>query len=236
MPQLAEMSKQPPETVVFSVGGSALHPQEHFNVAFVKELMCFTLKLTQEGKITILVTGGGSVARDAQKDAKSLGVHHQATLDQIGVYITNSNALWLERVFEANNIHTHTLHTGDILHEGIIYIRGGSEPGHTTDFVAVSHTLEANQKILFNISTTPGLHPIVNEKLIKDMVIPTITWTEYVENFSVDHEPGVNTPFDKPGSLLAKEHGMTVVLLGPDFDNISRLLGGEEFVGTIIHP
>lgn len=236
MPQLAEMSKQPPETVVFSVGGSALHPTEHFNVAFVKELMCFTLKLTQEGKITILVTGGGSVARDAQADAKQLGVYHQATLDQIGVYITSLNALWLERVFEANGIHTHTLHSGDILHNGIIYMRGGSEPGHTTDFVAVSHAIEANQKILFNISTTPGLHPIIEGKMNEDEVIHSITWDHYLKNFSVDHVPGINTPFDKPGSLLAKEHGMTVVLLGPDFDNISRLLAGEEFIGTIIHP
>lgn len=236
MPQLAELTNQAPNTNVFSVGGSALHPTEHFNVPFINDLMCFTLERTKEGKIVILVTGGGSVARITQKDAGSVGVTHQATLDQIGVYITNLNALWLERVFEANGVHTHTLHSGDILHQGIVYIRGGSEPGHTTDFVAVSHAVEAGQKIVFNISTAPGLHPIVDGKLKEDEVIPTITWNEYLENFSVDHAPGVNTPFDKPASLLAKEQGITVVLLGSDFDNIRHLLAGEKFVGTIIRP
>lgn len=236
MPQLNEVAVQPPAIGVFSIGGSALHPKEHFNVPFVKELMCFTLELTDKGKIVILVTGGGSTARTTQRDAETAGVKSQATLDQIGVYITTFNAFWLERVFEANDVHTHTLHSGDILRDGIVYIRGGSEPGHTTDFVAISHAIEAGQHIVFNISTAPGLHPIVERSLKEDEVIPEISWEDYLKNFSVVHKAGVNTPFDKPASLLANEHGLTVVLLGSDFNNIRRMLAGEEFIGTIIHP
>lgn len=236
MPRLSELEQYNLHVVTASVGGGVLHPHEQFNVPFVRNLMDFTLKLTQEGKIVILVTGGGSAARVAQRNAKELGVEHQPSLDQLGVYITTLNALWLERVFEASGIHTHTLHRGDVLHDGIVYIRGGSEPGHTTDYVAIQHAIEAGQTIVLNISTAPGLHPMKDHKLIEDKVIPEITWEEYIEQFSVDHAPGVNTPFDKPASLLAKEHGITVVLVGPDFDNINRLLRGEPFEGTVIHP
>lgn len=236
MPHLPELEQGNLQVVTASVGGSVLHPHEQFNVPFVRDLMDFTLKLTQEGKIVILVTGGGSTARVAQRDARELGVEHQPSLDQLGVYITTLNALWLERVFEASGIHTHTLHRGDMLHEGIVYLRGGSEPGHTTDFVTIQHAIEAGQKIVLNISTAPGLHPVENNKLIENQVIPEITWEDYIRKFSVDHAPGVNTPFDKPASLLAKEHGITAILIGPDFENIRNLLDGKEFVGTVLHP
>lgn len=236
MPRLEALFDHPLNTVVASVGGSVFRPKR-IDVEFTHKLLNFFLEHTGDNKHVVAVIGGGGIARDAIADARALGVTHQPSLDQIGILVTQGNALLLAKICEAQGMLVHLYEFGDLQQNGVVYLRGGTRPGHTTDYVAVELAAEANQCILLNISSTKGLHPKKSDgSLDTEHIIEHITANDYLNMFPDDHTPGVNIPFDREAMKLAKEKNMTVILVGPDFDNINRLLRGEPFEGTVIHP
>jgi len=226
------------DTITASIGGAVFRP-DRINVGFTHNLLAFLREQTQQNKTILAVIGGGGVARNAIEDARALGVTHQPSLDRIGILVTQENALLLTKIIEAevNNMPVHLYEFGDILRKGDIYLRGGTQPGHTTDKVAVQIATEANQCILLNISSTKGLYKR-NEsgRLDPNQIIEHISWDEYLTLFPGDHAPGINIPFDQEAAKLAQANNMMVILMGPDFDNMRHLLAGEEFMGTVIHP
>ena len=236
MPQLKELAQHPMDTITASIGGAVFRP-DRINVGFTRDLLGFLHEQTQNDKTILAVIGGGGVARNAIEDARALGVTHQPSLDRIGILVTKENALLLAKIIEAHSMQFHLYDFGDILHKGVIYLRGGTEPGQTTDRVAVEAAIETKQCILLNISSIKGLYNRDEAgKLDPNQIIEHISWDEYLAMFPDDHTPGINIPFDREAAKLAQTNNMMVVLMGPDFDNINRFLDGKEFIGTIVHP
>lgn len=220
-----------------SIGGAVFRPNR-INVDFTRDLLAFLHEQTKNDRTILAVIGGGGVARNAIEDARTLGVTHQPSLDRIGILVTQENALLLAKIIEAeaHSMQVHLYEFGDILRKGVIYLRGGTRPGHTTDRVAVEAAVEAKQCILLNISSTKGLYKRKEDgSLDPNQIIEHISWEEYLAMFPGDHAPGINIPFDREAAKLAQANNMMVVLTGPDFDNIRHLLAGEEFTGTIVH-
>lgn len=236
MPQLKELAEHPMDIITASIGGSVFRP-DRINVDFTHDLLTFLEEQTKDGKTILAVIGGGGVARNAIEDARALGVTHKPSLDRIGILVTRENALILAKIIEAEtqNVPVHLYEFGDLTRNGIVYLRGGTQPGHTTDYVAVQLASETNQCILLNISSTKGLYE-KNEDgtLDPERVIEHISWDEYLAMFPGDHAPGINIPFDREAAKLAQVHSIMVILVGPDFDNINHLLRGDGFTGTII--
>ena len=147
MPQLEDLEQHPMDTITASIGGAVFRP-DRINVDFTRDLLMFLREQTQNGKTILAVIGGGGVARDTIDDARTLGVTHQPSLDRIGILITQANALLLAKIIEAeaDSIPVHLYEFGDILRKGVVYLRGGTQPGHTTDYVAVQIAAEAKQK------------------------------------------------------------------------------------------
>lgn len=236
MPQLKELAQHPMDIITASIGGSVFRP-DRINVDFTHDLLAFLEEQTNDGKTILAVIGGGGVARNAIEDARALGVTHKPSLDRIGILVTRENALILAKIIEAEtqNVPVHLYEFGDLTRTGIVYLRGGTQPGHTTDYVAVQLASEANQCILLNISSTKGLYGKREDgTLDPELVIEHISWDNYLAMFPGDHAPGINIPFDREAAKLAQTHNIMVILVGPDFDNINNLLQGKEFTGTII--
>lgn len=238
MPQLKELAYHPMDTITASIGGAVFRP-DRINVGFTHDLLAFLQEQTLNDKTILAVIGGGGVARNAIEDARALGVTHQPSLDRIGILVTQENALLLAKIIEAEaqRIQVHLYEFGDILHKGVVYLRGGTQPGHTTDYVAVQIAAETKQCVLLNISSLKGLYGKKEDNTLdSNQIIEHISWDEYLAMFPGDHAPGINIPFDREAAKLAQANDMMVVLMGPDFDNVNRFLRGEEFIGTIIHP
>lgn len=238
MPQLKELAQHPIDTITASIGGAVFRP-DRINVAFTNDLLTFFQEQTKNDKTILAVIGGGGVARNAIEDARALGVTHKPSLDRIGILVTQENALLLAKIIEAkaHSMQVHLYEFGDIPRKGVVYLRGGTRPGHTTDYVAVQIATETKQCILLNISSLKGLYKRKDDgSLDPEQIIEHISWEEYLAMFPKDHAPGINIPFDREAAKLAQANDMMVVLMGPDFDNINRFLRGEEFIGTIVHP
>lgn len=238
MPQLKELAQHPLDTITASIGGSVFRP-DRINVDFTHDLLAFLQEQTKNDRTILAVIGGGGVARNAIDDARALGVTHQPSLDRIGILVTQENALLLAKIIEAeaDSIQVHLYEFGDILRKGVIYLRGGTRPGHTTDYVAVQAATEAKQCVLLNISSPKGLYGRKEDNTLDpNQIIEHISWDEYLAMFPDDHTPGINIPFDREAAKLAKANNIMVVLMGPNFDNINHFLRGEEFIGTIVHP
>lgn len=243
MPRLTEAKD--PDALTASIGGGFLFDAdtERFNHASVKELLRFFQTQLEHHRTVIAVIGGGPRARRRIEEArKTLGRVSNEILDQLGIQVTQENAALIARVATQCGLSIKLHEFGSVRERGTVYVRGGTEPGHTTDYVAVQAAHEAGQTILLNVTSVAGIHPMKDGLLVTDTVIPELTWDELLSpEIAKPHTPGINTVFDTPASELAKAYGMTVVVIGgknPEevFANVYRFLNGEEFTGTIIHP
>lgn len=233
MPQIeAFLPKQP---LVASIGGSVLFPNG-VNKDFVHSLVDFTREQQIRYRPIVGIVGGGLRARHARDEATQLGIIDSFSLDNIGIAMTHLNAELITALFKSRKLNVVHAFPSSNIDPNMIYIYGGTEPGHTTDYVAVKAAQTIGEKAVINISAGAGLHPVHNGSIETEKIIPEITWNDYLTMFSKEHQPGANTLFDKPASSLAKELSMKVVLVGPDFDNIRRMMKGDEFKGTVLHP
>jgi uridylate kinase len=253
MPSIAEFRRNRPDVVVTSVGGSVFRPNR-LNQDFANHLIDFWKGLLADGITPVAVVGGGGQARKAIYDLKAVNVTNTNNFDRIGIQITELNAMMLEAIGVANNLPIHRIEARQITDlggtifecggpkRGEVYVMGGTEPKQTTDMVATRVAVEACLKVLWNVSEVSGIFPRdKHHKLMRDVVIPSLTWDEYSEMIPKKVKSGMHVPFDPIATNLAMHEKMTVIMIGGKdsqkiFDNFRKSLNGEEFVGTVIHP
>ncbi len=237
-----------------SVGGSVLFGEleecdatslVELDRVFVSGMLDFLRNLAEEDYTTAIIVGGGAVARVRVDDARSFGGEHDVDdrqLDYIGIGVSETNSAALLAVLLRNGIPAERLSKSklknkeDKLEPGKIYIRGGTEPGLSTDYVAVEAAIKTGAKVVVNISNTPGLFALTPAgELDRSQLIKQLPLTEYLEKFAVEHRPGVNTPFDLKAAQLAQENGITLILVSKDLANLEKLKAGQDFIGTVLN-
>lgn len=241
MPQLKELERNYPETIVASVGGSALFSQEnpvHMDSGFVADFREFCREQLNDNRAVIAVVGGGALARIRIADAKACGVRNKKILDRIGIRITRANAGLVSDILAENGVPVKIHSFYQPTETGTVYLRGGDRVGHTSDYTTVQITEREGVSILLNIGAKPGLYPSAADGGFDESLplIKELTFDTYLALFPEDHEPGENVPFERAAAVRAKQAKITVILLGPDFGNIRKCLAGEEFTGTILRP
>lgn len=229
------MSENELKMHAMSFGGAAFKP-ERVNIPVVEQFIEFCRRHTLAGDSIITVVGGGGSARNNIEDARALGVTHLPSLDRIGIDVTRLNANLLKQFLEANDVHVHLRRPGDRFYAATVHVQGGSDPGATSDLVTVEAANEAGIKIVHNVTSRDGIHPVVDGTLQTDTIIEYISFDEYLQMIPLRHTPGINVPFDTQAAMRARDYGMTVLVSGPDFNNIDNFLEGRRFRGTIIHP
>jgi len=241
-----------PHIQVYSVGGSILFGhlegkkpyQEGFNpVQFDQKFVGGLIHILQEqierGNGVVIITGGGLVARMRIEDAKSYGeTDEQDQLDHVGLSESNANAAHLLAILQRTGFQGEWYRRAmwGEASPGKVWVRGGTEPGHTTDYVAVEAAIAEGANLVVNIGSKNGLHPKdKNGDLNGGEVITYISMKDYLEMFDgTEHSPGLNMPFEPKAAKLAADQGISIVLIGGDEDNLRSFLAGGEYVGTFI--
>lgn len=235
MPQLPDVER-PQRTIATSVGGSTLFPEGKWNESYVDALGAFFGEQLAQEKTVIAIIGGGSLARQRIEAARKNGVTHSQLLDVVGIIATLENAVRFAEQQIKRSVSVEFYTRDAQLKGGVLFVGGGSEPNHTTDFVAVEAAHKAGETVMLNISVAGVIHPMINDTPDETKTLEEMTWNDYISTIAHQHTPGLSSPLDLPAAEYAREHGMTVIFLGPDIHNIEQCLRGEEFIGTIVHP
>ncbi|OGG04164.1 hypothetical protein A2Z33_03335 [Candidatus Gottesmanbacteria bacterium RBG_16_52_11] len=208
----------------------------HFNCDFIDSFVAFCKRHIKDKSI-VAVVGGGHLARVRIDDMRCTGVKNETRLDQAGIQVTWFNANQLKTIIDENGIPARSYEFGKPVFAGVVYTRGGDKPGVTTDKVAVDVAIELKAGTVINIASVPGLYPVnPSGGLDTAKIIPELTFSEYLAMFPGAHKAGENIPFDRTAAETADKNGITVILIGENFENIENCLSGKAFIGTVIRP
>lgn len=221
--------------IVIALGGSIIHPAA-INTKFVKYFRQFILDRVAEGKKFIIVTGGGSVAREYQKAASEIVELENEDKDYLGIHATRLNAHFLRTIFfeHANPVVIDKRFKIRSLNFPVT-IASGWKPGWSTDFVALR--LANDFKIPEVIIAGSPSHVYDKDPKKFSGAKPTdkISWKEYRKIIPAVWSPGAHSPVDPVGAKLADEMGLKAIIIrGTDLKNFASLLAGKYFEGTII--
>lgn len=230
---------QETETVVMSVGGSLIVPDE-IDTAFLTTLKTFITEQTaNHGRRFILIAGGGKVCRKYQDAAQTVtGDLPDQDLDWLGIHATRLNGHLLRTIFRDVAHPVMITNPDDILDvpgTPAVIVASGYRPGSSTDLRAVQIAHHVGAKKVINLSNIDYVYtadPRTDDTATK---IEQATWAEFRALIPTDWDPGMSAPFDPIAAREADEHNIEVAIINGDKpDALASYLDGEKFVGTVI--
>lgn len=236
---MGTMSKETSETIVMSVGGSLIVPDQ-IDTDFLTNLHTFiTKETTEHGRRFIIIAGGGRTARNYQDAARAVTNLDPEDLDWMGIHSTRLNGHLLRTIFRDIAYRVMVTNPDDVLdapEDFKLIIAAGYRPGGSSDLRAVQIAERVNATKLINLSNIDYVYtddPRENPNAEK---IEDITWAEFRKLIPEEWDPGLSSPFDPVAAREAESSGLEVANInGERFDALSDYLAGNEFVGTRIH-
>ncbi len=222
--------------MVISLGGSIIVP-DRIQVAFLKKFKEFILKFLKKDYKFIIVTGGGSTARNYIKAADRVTKINDEDKDWLGIHATRLNAHLLRTIFKKqaypvvldnpkkpiSPLFTHS--GGDCR----LFIASGWRPGWSTDYDTVLLAQRFKAEKLINASNITHIYD-KNKKLVKK-----ISWKNYRKLIQTEWKPGLSVPFDPVAAKTAQKYKMKVIVAkGTNLKNLENILTDKRFQGTII--
>jgi len=225
-------------TYVLSIGGSLIVPPTGIDTVFLKSLRKFVLNRYDKGDRLIIVTGGGSVARQYVKASAAVEKVPEDDQDWLGIHATRLNAHLVRTILR------------DLAHPEIVtnpakvmkvrsrvLVAGGYRPGWSTDYVAVLLAQKYKAKIVINLSNIDYVYEADPRLFPQAKAIKDINWHDFREIIGDEWRPGLNAPFDPIASKLAQKLKLQVAVLnGNKMNNVHKFLDKQKYQGTIIHP
>jgi len=229
------------ETIVLSLGGSLIVPNEGVNFSFLKRFNKLIRKHVALGRRFFIVCGGGETARH----------YIDGAVRVLGKSITNEDCDWLG--IHGTRINAHLLRTifQDIAYPKVIdkydrkydvdgypvIIGSGWKPGWSTDYDAVILAKQHGAHLLINLSNVDMVYTKDPNKFKDAYPIEQTNWDFFCSLVGDKWSPGLSAPFDPIAAKEARDHGLTVIILrGDNFNNLEKVFGGEKFKGTVIGP
>lgn len=222
---------------VLSVGGSIISPSNvdtSFLASFRLSIESYLEK--DPSRRLIIVTGGGSVAREYQRAHKELCGEDKEIEDLLGIKATYINAELVKSIFPSYVLDD-VVHnpTKDGAFKGRILVASGWKPGFSTDTDAVYLALRFNAKTVINLSNTKMVYTEDPRKNKDAKPIERISWDEFISMVGNEWKPGLNAPFDPVASVLARDNGISTICAdGRDIENTINILEGKKYIGTLI--
>jgi uridylate kinase len=221
--------------LVFSFGGSVLAPDD-LDKDFINRLASFLTELLAEHAIGVVVGGGAPARRRIAALRESGG--SEAECDYEGILATRENARALvnalvgkafelipESIKEAVEYYT----------DDRVLVMGGTEPGHSTDAVAVL-LAEWIGAVFINASNVDAVYD-KNPKKFKDAKpLKEIRIDDLIHLLGDGGVKAGEYPLFDPVALkiMKRSRIRTVILDGRDFDNINSFINGEKYRGTLV--
>ena len=229
---------------VISLGGSLIAPKELpegeiLDLDYANSFKSWALlRYLQYKEQSVVIVGGGDLARRYQQALASIAPVTTHQKDLIGISATHMNARFVQGVFNDDaekDIITDPTNAPKSFYKPIL-VAGGWKPGSSTDYVAVLLAKKYGVKVLLNLSNISHVFS-VDPKVDEDATrFDNLSWDEYIEMIPPEWSPGAHFPFDPVASREAKKSNLEVVVCdGKKFDNLSKYLNDERgFEGTII--
>ena len=135
--------------IVVAIGGSLLRPEVEEKHVWLNDLIMIIRERVAAGDRLGLVIGGGAPAREGISLAKPL-IDDDYHLDKIGIAATRLNATIIREAFTEAGISVSGIipisvnEAIQLLEERPVVVMGGTEPGHTTDAVAIRLAIAVN--------------------------------------------------------------------------------------------
>jgi len=224
------------KTFVISLGGSIIVPQGGIDVNFLKRFKKLVLEQVELGYKFIIITGGGTTAREYIKAGNKVSKMADNDSDWMGIAATRLNARLIQSIFgpvaDSNIIIDPTMKVDS---GKKVVIGAGYKPGRTTDYVAILCAKNAKADVVINLSNIDYVCDKDPGKYKDAKPLEKMTWKEFKDIVGDKHSPGMNAPFDPIASkLAAKEKTEVVIVNGRKIDNVRKYLEGEKFKGTVI--
>jgi len=241
-------------TIVISLGGSIVAPQEGPSGLFLYDFRNVLLSwLNREDHKVIIVVGGGYAARQWQKAYKEMieidkstrgdggpilgtDVDVRQSLDRIGIAATRLNAQLIKEVFsDYSRDPIVTDPSADITMNSRILIAAGWKPGFSTDYDAVILAERFHAEKILNLSNVSQIYSADPKVDPNAKPLLHISFDSLLHMIGTEWDPGANVPFDPIAAAKARELGITVIFAsGKNLINFADILNDKPFIGTII--
>jgi uridylate kinase len=241
-------------TIVISLGGSIVAPQEGPSGLFLYDFRNVLLSwLNREDHKVIIVVGGGYAARQWQKAYKEMieidkstkgdggsilgtDVDVRQSLDRIGIAATRLNAQLIKEVFsDYSRDPIVTDPSADITMNSRILIAAGWKPGFSTDYDAVILAERFHAEKILNLSNVSQIYSADPKVDPNAKPLLHISFDSLLQMIGTEWDPGANVPFDPIAAAKARELGITVIFAsGKNLINFADILNDKPFIGTII--
>jgi len=227
------------ETIVISVGGSLIVPDQ-IDTTFLKKLKTFVLNEIERGKRFTIITGGGKTARRYQDAARKVSTLTDEDLDWLGLHATRLNGHLLRTIFR-DVAHPEIIKNPDdvldVPKDAPLIVAAGYRPGASTDLraVQIAHHLKATRVI--NLSNIDYAYDKDPKKHTNAQPIKQATWDDFRALLPDRWDPGLSSPFDPIAAREAQKNNTEVAIInGSKLRQVEKYLAGEKFVGTRIAP
>lgn len=227
------------ETVVMSVGGSLIVPDQ-IDTTFLGSLkQLIEHQIADFGRHFIIIAGGGKTARRYQDAAGAVSDLDPEDLDWMGIHATRLNGHLLRTVFRDIAHPVMITNPDDIIDvpkKTPLVIAAGYRPGASTDLRAVQIAAHRKATKLINLSNIDYVYTEDPRENPDATRIEDIVWNDFIKLIPSEWSPGLSSPFDPVAARKAQELGLEVAIInGLKPEEIEHYLNGEDFVGTKIH-
>lgn len=223
------------DSVVVSIGGSILVPGNN-DAEYIARLASMLKELSGSVRLAV-VCGGGKTARYYAETGRELG-GDTYQLDILGIGATRLNAQLLALALGdmPDKVPETAEETASRAEVGRIAVMGGTEPGHTTDAVAmmVASCMDADRVV--NATSVDAVYtddPRSNPDAVR---ISEMTIGRLGEIVYKEHGASKSSVFDPLGVKIAAEKNIDIMIVdGRNLDELRKAILGERFDGTFVN-
>ncbi len=224
------------KTVVISVGGSLIFPDDNIDASFLLSIKDFLINHSDVFNFFI-VCGGGKICRKYQHSAKEVADTKEEDLDHLGIRVTHLNAFLMTTILGDHcrkEVATNYNNLPSFDKKPII-VSGGWKPGFSTDTGAVMAAKFFKTNRVVNLSNIDFVYTADPKKEKQAKPIKKISWEKYRKMIPGAWTHGLNTPFDPIASKKAEENNVEVSIInGKNLPELEKYLTDKPFKGTLI--
>ena len=229
-------------TVIVALGGSLLRPEIEERHTWLEGLVSIIRdRVSMNDRIGIVV-GGGAPAREGIELARAL-ISDESHLDKIGIAATRLNATIVREALSDNGIPVSGTIPKSIdeavllLEKRQVVVMGGTNPGHTTDAVAIRFAISSNADRCIIATNVPKVFDEDPKKNPTARSHDFLTHRQLLEivGTSVHSKAGDSQVVDPIGAQEAHDCEMPLNILdGRKIELIKEAIIGGDFKGTKI--
>jgi uridylate kinase len=224
-----------PMKIVIKIGGSVI--ASPLNPELILKYCRVLKSLKAEGHQTVVVVGGGKVAREFISIAERLGLS-DVDKDEIAILVSRMNAQLITRALgedSSKEIPSTVKQVIRLLAAEKIVVLGGLRPGITTDTVAAIVLKSINSKILVKATDQDGIYDSDPRKFPSARKFDRISYSDLHKIVSQElHKPGMHQILDLQSvEILESEKAKVIVINGSNPENISLAIKGRK-LGTVV--